>query len=177
MFSEPFIYGFNGIDSTSLNRMVEAGRFVFANQARLTQLVNGGSDFRLNWLLMEVIGNSAMSGAANRWVYTLKATVPQDQLAGVTAPTGSTFDSSTGYNIAEFGNTSGIAGGINATRAAGLGFSMLPIPVGTLVHAFQLVHTTGGQILLFDRANPWDGECQDPGALVDYIDGGIYGLS
>lgn len=177
MFSEPFIYGFNGIDSTSLNRMVEAGRFVFANQARLTQLVNGGSDFRLNWLLMKVTASALISGASNRWVYTLEATVPQDQLAGVTAPTGSTFNSSTGYNIAEFGNTSSVAGGVNATRAAGLGFSMLPIPTGTLVHAFQLVHTTGGQILLFERANAWDGECPAPGSLVDYIDGGIYGLS
>jgi len=177
MFSEPFLYGFNGIDATSLNRMVEAGRFVFANQAKLTELVNGGRDFRLNWLLMKVTASSAMAGASNRWVYTLQAVVPQDQLAGVTAPTGSTFDSATGYNIAEFGNTSSTAGGVNATRAAGLGFSMIPVPTGTLVHAFQLTHTTGLQILLFERANAWDGECPAPGSLVDYIDGGIYGVS
>lgn len=175
MFSQPAIYGFNGIDSTSLNRMIEAGWFVFRNRAKLDQLVNSSGEYTITWLLMKVTASSVL--ASNRWTYTLEATVPQASAAGSTAVPGSAFASATGYNLAEFGNTASTAGGVNATRAAGLGFTMQPVPTGTLVHAFQLVHTTGQQIILFERANSWDGECDAGGTLVTTIDGGIYGES
>jgi hypothetical protein len=175
MFSQPVVYGFNGIDSTSLNRMIDAGRFLFMHRARLDKLVAADGDFKLNWLLMKVISSSVLS--SNRWTYTLDPHVPQAALAGSTLSPGSAFASSTGYNIAEFGNTSGTAGGVDAIRAAGLGFTMQAIPTGTLVHAFQLCDTTGGQIMLFERANAWDGECPGSASLIETIDGGIYGVS
>jgi len=177
MFSEPFLYGFNGIDSTSLNRMVEAGRFVYANSVRLNELVTAQDDSRLTGLLTKVTSSSPIGGASNRWVYTVQSVLPQDQLAGATSPTGSTFNAETAFNLAEFENTASTAGGINATRANGLGFSMLPIPTGTLVITFYMKHSTGGQVLVFSRSNPWDGECPTGASFVQTIDGGVYGAS
>lgn len=167
------LFGPMGVSAQTQNLITSAADFVTQNRDGLQRLLLQ-SEVKTTWHLFRVYGVSSPAIAANRWSYVLRkaqptaAAAPGIQDAGVTELT-----EVTGYNLAEFGNTSAYAaGGINVVRAAANGFTVQPVPEDTLVHGFVVYKTDGTSIVLFERMNALDGEC--PAGLQVTIDGGTF---
>jgi len=169
-FSPTYTFGTSGIPAPVLNRVTRASEFVYENQQQIQQLlVSSFSGVRA--MLMQVVDYAVLSN--NRWTYTLRLCQPDNLGTAVNSVSQTELVAMTGYNLAEFGNTAAVAGGgVNATRANGNGFDLLPVPNNAVVWAFVVTKADGLDVALFERLNQYDGEC--PTALINVIDGGTY---
>ncbi len=169
-FLQPSVYSPNGGAAETNNLTVQAVSFVVGNQTDLQALLQLPG-VQTAWHSMQVVSSASLS--ANRWTYTLKKVIPASSPTSVIDVTLTDLTAVTAYNLAEYGNTSSVAGGgVNATRANAVGFNLLPVPDGAYVHAFLIYDNNGASVALFERMNQWDGEC--PTILINLIDGGTY---
>jgi hypothetical protein len=168
----PARFTFGGsVSATVLNQICEAADYVAENTDTLTRAQSGMPANTYGMVLLRIDGNTA--SGSNRYVYTGDAVLPTATAYTEATRNGTHFNNVTAYNLAEWKNTAGAAGGgVNATRANTLGFAMLPVPTNSIVLAFPIRTTGGKTVLVFDRQNIFDGECTS--SLVTTIDGGAY---
>lgn len=172
-FSPSFTFGTSGLPAPILNRITAASEYVYDNQQAI-ELLKQAKFAGVGQVLMQVVSSTLL--APNRYTYTLKLVQPDASGTAIVDVTTTELLSVTGWNMAEFGNTAGVAGGgVNATRANSAGFALLPVPDGAIVWAISVTNSAGLNITLFERLNAYDGECSVP--LLEYIDGGTYGAS
>jgi len=172
-FSPSFTFGTSGLPAPILNRITAASEYVYENQQAF-ELLKQAKFSGIAHVLMQVIGSTPL--AANRYNYSLKLVQPDASGTAVVAVTTTELLVVNAWNLAEFGNTAGVAGGgVNATRAGSAGFTLLPVPDGAVVWAVTVTNSDGLNITLFERMNAFDGECSVP--LLEYLDGGTYGES
>jgi hypothetical protein len=169
-FLQPSVYAPVGQSADSYNLMVEAAQFVTANRGQLENLLLQRGAV-VSWHPMKVVSSTPLT--SNRWTYLLSKAQPQSTPTSISTITETDAINVTAYNLAEYGNTSSVAGGgVNATRANTAGFNLLAVPNDAFVMA-AMVYTAGGlTVALFERMNQYDGEC--PSALINEIDGGSY---
>lgn len=99
----------------------------------------------------------------NRWLYEVRRMVFSNH--STATHEANTFDSGGTWciNLAEWGNTSTVAGGITLATLPGT-FSMDPIPTGSIVLLWTgpVTNSTGGSpywLGIFERTNQFSGAC------------------
>jgi len=172
-FSPSFTFGTSGLPAPILNRITASSEYVYDNQQTF-ELLKQSKFAGIAQVLMQVVSSTSLG--PNRYNYNLKLVQPDASGTAVVDVTTTEMVLVTPWNLAEFGNTAGVAGGgVNATRASSAGFALLPVPDGAVVWAVSVTNSAGLNITLFERMNAYDGECSVP--LLEYIDGGTYGES
>jgi hypothetical protein len=169
-FLQPSVYAPVGQSADAFNLMVEAAQFVTANRGQLENLLLQRGSV-VSWHPMRVVSSTPLT--SNRWTYLLSKAQPQSTPTSISTITETDAINVTAYNLAEYGNTSSVAGGgVNATRANAAGFNLLAVPNDAFVMAAMVYTASGLTVALFERMNQYDGECLS--ALINEIDGGTY---
>ncbi len=164
-FVQPSLYGPMGVAAETQNIILSAAAFVNANRTRLEALMFAPAVTR-QWHAVQIV--SSINIGANRWEYSVRKVQPDISSTNLAIVTNTEWIDETAYNLAEYGNSAAVAGGgVNATRAATLGFALLPVPIGAFVHSFVMYREDGSSVALFERMNQFDGECSETNLTID----------
>ncbi len=164
MESKRFSSGTGRLTSDVLNYINDAADQVFNPPNQWEEIAWTGP------ILTKVIGSTEMGGSyPNRWLYNLQAVdlgSVQDMAQLVELSLGNT-DGLFAINLAEAANTGTQAEGVTLSNLP-TGFSLQPIPTGSLVFTFYrpFPYSSGssdpnqqGFVAAFTQTNHFDGEC------------------
>jgi len=159
-----FINGSGLLTAEVLNQVMEA-----TEQAEIASGFNPGETIP-GWtgpIPCEIVSSEEITDiegdGINRWLYEVRQLVFSDH--STATHESYTFDSVGNWciNLAEWGNTAAVAGGITLATLPG-DFSMDPIPAGTAVLLWRsaVTNSTGGSpywLGIFERTNQFSGDC------------------